>query len=336
MNILSVPDLLSNGRVSRAIAQVETDLTRASEELTSGRKTDLIEATSGDPTRLYVIERDLALNASRTNSISLAVGRSTVAQASLESVQSTVGDFGPRLAAAVSIRDVGAADRIAAEARSAFEQAIGALNSRFGDRSVFAGAAADGPATAPASDILAEAAAAASTATDAAGAIAAVEAYFNDPAGYSATGYTGSTTDTQDVEIAPGERLSYTVRADRQEVRDALTALALAVIGVEGGFPGDNAGGRLEVLGDAALRSVSAEAGVIELRSELGVSEERLENATVRASAEDAFLQTARNRIISRDQFQAATEFTALETQLQTIFSVTARLSNLSLTNFLR
>ncbi|MEM8755169.1 MAG: flagellin, partial [Pseudomonadota bacterium] len=318
------------------LADVERDLTRASEELTTGRKTDLVAATNGDPTRLFAIERDISLNESRRTSIDLAVGRSTVAQASLAQVQNAVADFGPRLAAATSVRDIGAAERIAAEARDAFSQAVAALNSRFGDRSVFAGAAADGPALADAEDILADVAAAAAAATDPADAIAAVESYFNDPGGFDATGYLGSVDDVEAAEIGPGERLDYAVRGDRQELRDALSALAIAVVGVEGGFPGDTIDGRLDVLEASALRSVSAEAGVIELRSELGVAEERLEQATVRASAEDAFLQTARNRIVERDQFQAATEFTALETQLQTIFSVTARLSNLTLTNFLR
>ena len=37
-----------------------------------------------------------------------------------------------------------------------------------------------------------------------------------------------------------------------------------------------------------------------------------------------------------RDPFEAATEFAALEAQLQSIFTITARLSSLSLTGFLR
>lgn len=336
MNGIGLPDLLSNTRISRSIGEVNADLSRASQELTTGRKSDLVAATGGDPTRLFSLERDLSLNATRRDAIDLAIGRSGVSQSALAVVQGSVADFGPRLAGAVAIGDLSAAERIGAEARASFEQSIAALNSRFGDRSVFAGAATDGPTTATADVILAEVAAVAAAAPDAASAITAVGDYFNDPAGFLATGYLGSTSDAPAAEIADGERLDYAVRGDREEIRDALAALALAVVGVEGGFPGETRETRLDFLNVAAERATAAEGEVIDLRSEIGVAEERLEQASVRASAEDAFLQQARNRIVQRDQFEAATEFTTLETQLQMVFSVTARLSSLTLTNFLR
>ncbi|MEM0924182.1 MAG: flagellar biosynthesis protein FlgL, partial [Pseudomonadota bacterium] len=64
--------------------------------------------------------------------------------------------------------------------------------------------------------------------------------------------------------------------------------------------------------------------------------EQRIEVARVRNLSEEEFLSRARLSIIGRDQFEAAAEFTALEAQLESIFQITARLSGLTLNNFLR
>lgn len=336
MNTTGLPDLLSAGRLSRDLARVNADFERAAGEVSSGLKSDIVEASGGDPTRLYALERDLTLVERRQTTIGLAAGRAGVSQSALGRVQDSVGAVGVALSAAVARGDESAAAAEAGKARSAFGEAVSALNSRFGDRALFAGAAADGPALASPDVILDEIAALVAAAPDAAGAVAAVDAYFADPAGFGATGYLGSADDAPDAEIADGARVSYALRADRRELTDALAALALGVVGAEGGFGGDGGAARLEVLGVAAGRGIAAGDGVIALRGALGATEERLEEAGVRADAERSLLQRTRSGILARDPFEAATAFKALETQLQSIFSVTARLSSLSLSNFLR
>ena len=336
MNFVGVPDLLSAGQSSRTISRVSQDLARVTQELSSGLNSNLVQASGGDPTRLYSIEQDLRMNEVRQFSVSQAQGRSSVTQTALERVQDAVGEFGAPLLGAVTLGDQQFSSVIASGARSAFSEVVSALNSRFGDRSLFAGAATDGPALADPDAILAEISAAVAGAADATDVVTAIDAYFSDPAGFQTSGFLGSPTDAADVELDDGEFVSFAVRADSIEIRDALSTLAITVIGAEGGYAGESDEAQQLLLGVAGRRSIEASDQIIRIRGDLGVAEERIEEASVRIGAEEDLLQQARSSIVARDPFEAAIELSAIETQVQAIFSVTARLSTLTLTNFIR
>ena len=76
--------------------------------------------------------------------------------------------------------------------------------------------------------------------------------------------------------------------------------------------------------------------GLVRLRAELGAAQERISVAQDAADAESNTLQRTRNDLAGVDQYEAATRFTALEAQLESLYTVTARLSALSLTNYIR
>lgn len=336
MPAIGTPDLLSQSLLSRSLARVDKDLARAGRELTTGLRDDPVEATRGDPFILYRVERDLALNEAASATIGLARGRTETTQLALEKLQQSLSPLGAGVLGATSIGDLQGATTRAAGARDAFQSMVNALNSRFGDRSLFAGAATDGAAVAQAENILSDIAARAAGATDAAGVVAAVDGYFyTDPTGYADAGYLGSTRNADSAQLGEGESLDYALRADNDDIKAALSAVALAVIA---GDPpaGIGADAQLDLLGQSAERAIAATDAVIELRGGLGVAEARVEEIFVRAEAERNLLTEARNRLVARDQFEAATEFNALEAQMQSILTITARLSNLTLTNFLR
>lgn len=336
MDNLGIPDLLSSLRLQRQAGSVNQDLARAGEELTTGLRSNIGEAVQGNPQKLYAIERDIRLNETYATAITTAASRAEITQSALELVQQNVQEIGADLLTFVERGEISPAEFEASQARSAFESTIAALNNRFGDRSLFAGAAVDGLALAPADQILAEIQALTVAAPDAASAVAAVETYFTDPGRFDATGYLGSTNDAPAVQLAEDERVDYAIRADRDELKEAMKGLALAVIASDPAFFAGSDAARLDVMRTAAETSIAASDGVIRLRSELGFAEARIETATVRNRSEADFLAQARNAIIARDPFEAAAEFSALELQLQSIFSVTARMSQLSLNNFLR
>lgn len=335
MTSIGVPDLLTNARVAGAIADVKRDFTRVGEELASGLHANIVKASGGDPSRLYSIERDLQLNAARGQSVDLAQGRASVAQKALGQVQARVEDLGARLAGFATLGDLRAADKFASQARGDFAAVVTALNSRSGGRSLFAGAATDAPALAAAEDILADIQARVGGATDADSLIAAVDDYFSDPAGFATSGYLGSAEDAPAAGASEGERLQVSTRADDDALKTAMSALALAVMASENPASlSDSA--RIDVMRDAAERGLTAGAEVVSLRSNLGAVEERLEEIGLTIEAERSFLERARASIRARDPFETAAEFTALETQMQTTFAVTARLTSLRLTDFLR
>ena len=337
MTTIGAPDLITSTRLARDLAQVNRDLSRVSGELSTGLRDDPVAASGGDPGRIYALDRDLASIEARRLTISLAESRSATTQSALGRIADASGDLGVKLSSAAELRDLPGAVRAGAGARGAFETAISALNARFGERSLFAGAAVAGPAVADADVILAEVAARVAGAADATAALAAVDDYFlTDPTGFETTGYLGSTSDAPSVELGEGERLQYGARADDDALRTALAALAKGVIAAENAAPGLTDDERLALFEGAGAATISAGGAVIDLQAELGQAEERIETAAVGLEAQRTVLERTRNAILSRDPFETATEFTALETQLQSMFAVVSRLSSLSLTNFLR
>lgn len=337
MQTQGTPDLLTSGQLTRRTGQVNRDLALASQELTTGEQADLVAASAGDPRRIYAIDRDLTALDARKTVIDLAIGRAEVSQNALGRVEDASKAIGADLKAAVERGLINDSEFEASVARDTFEEVVSALNTRFGDRTLFAGADVGGAALASADDILAEIATRVAGAADSAAVVAAVDDYFfTDPTGFETSGYLGSTQDAPGARIADGEELDYAIRADANELREVMASLAIAVVGAEGGFAGATDPVRLNVLGAAADRMIEATDDVIRLRAGLGVFEERFDSASVEVDSERLFLAEARNRIVAKDPFEAATEFTAIETQLQTILAITARLSSLNLTNFLR
>ena len=209
------------------------------------------------------------------------------------------------------------------------------MNPRVAGQSLFAGTATDRAALAPAEDILADIDALAAGAASAADAIAAIEAYFAPGGGFFATGYVGSTTGLAAVEIGEGSRLDYAVRGDDAEVVSALRAHALAAVVDGGAFAGDGAS-QLAMLAAASQRMLEAREDVLALRSRVGVSQNTVERAQAERNSERETLDLARARIVAADPLEAASTYQALEVQLEQIYTVTARLSNLRFMNFMR
>jgi flagellar hook-associated protein 3 FlgL len=72
------------------------------------------------------------------------------------------------------------------------------------------------------------------------------------------------------------------------------------------------------------------------MHAELGSAQARIAEASSLNSALATSLQISRNDLVGRDQFEASNELLELESQLQTMFTITGRLANLTLSNFLR
>lgn len=332
MDILGTPDMYYHSRLTRNLDRVSTAFNRTAEEVTTGLYADKVKAAGGDTTRLYTIERELKMTEGRLQSINIAADRAAATQTTLDRLQGISGALGAELAGAVAIGDAGSAKIYAGRARGAFDEAVSALNTRYGDRSLFSGAATDRAALAPAEDILGEIMTRVSAATDAASAIAAVDQYFADPAGFAASGYLGSASDAAPAEVEQGVRVNYAVRADSEDIVNVLKTLALGVAGAEGGFAQAES---MAILGEAGERGLTAGDRIARLRGEIGISEERIELARTREDASHTFLMKARAGIIARDPYEAAAEYNALENQLETMLMVTSRLSQLHLTNYL-
>lgn len=334
MKVTGSSDLGRLAALKRATAETRAALANAGTEMTTGQNTSRYDATSGNITRIFAIERALDRNEVFANTIALSEVRVDTTQHALGLILAPLQDLSATLPSAAGMGDTQASLVHARTARNAFTDTMGALNTQSGGLSLFAGTATDGPAVAPAAAILAELDALAAGSATPADAITAINAYFAPGGGFFATGYVGSTDDLAAVDVGEGRRLAYAPRADANEIADALRSEALAAVVAGGAFAGD-LGAQMEMLSAAGAAMLGAKEGLLDLRSAVGVTQQALEHAKATRTAEKDTLDLARNAIMTVDPVEAASVFQALETQLQTIFTVTARLSELSYVRYM-
>jgi flagellar hook-associated protein 3 FlgL len=307
----------------------------AAKELTTKLKANRFEASGGNLTRLFALERSLDRNAVFSQTISLTELRLEIMQESFGQMLTPAGDLAVDLTAAASLGDYGAAMQHATSARAAFADAVGLLNTQVAGQSLFAGTETDSAALIDADAILAQLSVAVAGATTAADAMAAVDAYFASPAGgFYTTAYVGATDDLTPVDIGEGQRLDYGMRADEDRIVALLRAHATAAVVADGALAGDVTE-RLAMLGAAGERTLDAKEGLLDLRADVGIRQERVENAKASRTAERETLDLARTKIVVVDELEAASVFQQLEVQLESIYAVTARLASLRFANFM-
>lgn len=337
MTGLSIGDLSQSFQLRRDNARLKGELERLTGELASGRVSDLRGKVQADYRPLAALERDLAANASYQLASQEAQLFLTTAQAALGAVQDTADDLLSSLLISPSLASSTQIDAVAAQAGLAFESAVSALNVQAAGRSVFAGTQTTGPALAEASVMLDDmaAAVAAAGATDAAGVEAVVDAWFAPAGAFDTVAYLGATAPLQPFRVSPDDDVPFEATASDAPLREVLKGLALSALIDRGVLAGD-LGERGTLVARSGERLLSAKDELVGLRGRIGASEEAAEAAIVKLAARQSALEIGRNGIVEADRFRAATELAGVEAQLETLYTVTARLSGLTLSSFLR
>ncbi len=346
MSMTPAGDMANALFLRRQTATLKSDLSRHSQELTTGKAADPLRKLRGDTTVLASLERSrIALDAYKMATTEAEL-HTAAQQRVLERLRVDAMDTAGQLlnfGTAVPPQMVDTAGRLAKEA---FTDAVNALNTQVGGRHIFSGVESDKPPLASADDILAALRTAVEGATNAEDMAAAVVAWFDsdDPvAGFMAQAYLPEITDAKGpVALSPGERITMTMTAARPELRDLLSGLAMAaLVGLEAeggqdkllaGQPGE----RAQLLATASIKLAGAPVGVTALAGELGDTEARIEAAKTRNANERTALELALNDLISVDSFDAATRLEETRVRIESLFTLTARLQRMSLTEFLR
>ncbi len=336
MKLSTHSDLGRLASIQRQASQTRTALDLAGVELSTGQKSDLFKATRGNLTRLFGLDRALERNAVHTEAITLAGTRLEIVQGTLGRIFETTETLSVDLLSSVGLGDIGSARTHADLSRQRFAESVGLLNARFAGQALFAGTATGPNAMAASSAILADLDAAVAGAVTAADAIDAIDAYFAKPGGaFHTSGYLGSDDDLVPVEVADGTRFDTAVRADADEIISALRGHALAAV-VAGGAFADDVPSQLNLLRNAGESLLRARDDLSRLRADVGISQNTVERARAERTAERSTLDFARTGILEADQMEVATRFKALEAQLDAVYTVTARLSQLSFANYMR
>lgn len=333
MPITSLGDLAQSVLLRRSGAEAKAQIQRLSTELTTGLASDRAAHLSGNLSPLAGIEASLARLKgfhNVTSDMGLTAG---VMQTVLSTIEENASDLSGRLLSAASNFSPDQVAAVAQEAVSRLDTAMNALNTRYGDRSVFAGVAVNQPAVISSDDLLDLLQGVVAGATSAQDAEALVTDWFNDPAGFATLAYRGGRP-LEGVLVAPGETAQLDVTALDPEILETLSAMALPALITRGLLTGQ-AAGQADLAKRAGERLLEGATGRAQLAARLGTTEAQLDSAATRNAAETSALEIGRVDLIGVDSFETATRLEATQTQLETLYALTARMQRLNLVDYL-
>lgn len=335
MTYISVGDLAQTFVQRNQNSRLKLEMQRLSQELASGQTSNLAKTVAGDFTAIAGIEASLkSLSAYDTASNEAALLASGM-QTALERVQGLVTESAPALVSARSASHATLVDSAAADAREKLDAVLSALNTQLGGRSLFAGVATDGPAIVDSDTLMAELQTLTAAETSAADILTALDTWFDTPGGgFETFAYLGSDTPLAPFQIGDGQATELAVTATDPGIRDAIKAFAAAALVTEGALTGDVAE-QSTLLGAAGERLLEAETGLSGVRARVGAVEARIEAVITSNAAQTTALELARLEIVAVDPYSAASELEQVQTQLQTLYTITARMSGLSLVDYI-
>jgi flagellar hook-associated protein 3 FlgL len=337
MNIRGSSELARMQLLQRQTVEVRNALDVAGQEAVTNLKQDKYAATGGNLARLFSIERMLDRNKVFQETISMTTMRVDMVQEGLGRTLAWAESVSLDLITSTGLGDYTTSMLHARTAENAFRDTISMLNTQVAGQSLFAGVATDGPAMAGGEAILAQLDALVAGAPDVATARGLIDDYFNGVGAptFAADAYLGSTQDLAPAEIGDGVRLDYAVRADAPEIVATLRSYAMAAVVARGALAGapDE---QLALLREAGGAILNAKEDMLTLRSRVGVSQEAVETARAQRVSEYDTYDLARANIVGADPLLAASRFQTFQAQLESVFTVTARLANLRFANFMR
>lgn len=337
MSISTFGDIASTFMARRHHTQLRQDLTRLSTEMATGRKSDLRASSTGDYGALAGLEHSLKIMSAHVQATHEARLMADTTQVALTTISTQAQDLSKGLIAARSSADNGTLlQTTALDAAQKFESIISKLNTDAGGRSLFAGAATDQPALADADTILTELITTIAGETTAAGVSARIDDWFTAPGGgFETLGYLGADESYGPIRLGNGESATLPVRANDPEIRSLLASVAKAAVLTEGALAGD-----LDAQRELSEMSSNDLLGALDqttlLQARVGAVEARIENAVAHNTAEQSALELSYNDLTSADPYDTATRLEELRGQMEALYITTARLSQLSFTDYMR
>ena len=331
----AIGDLAQSLTLRRQSAEAQSDVLRLTQELSSGRVSDVALHLQGSFGQLADMESRITVNTAQRSANAEAATQATVMQDSLEMVQGRLGDLSQRILAVGSSPGDPALSALTKGATETLDSIVSALNATAAGRPLFAGNALDSPPLVRASEILTAARVAVAGAVDADDVMTALDTFFDAPGGgFENAVYQGGTEDMAPHRLGHGEEVSLSIRADDPKLRAALKDTVAAALAGDDTLTLD-LDARHKLMGMSGASMSGSVDGIIGLRSDLGFAEERIDQASSRNAAERTSLEMARNGLVSADPFDTATALEDAQLRLEMIYTLTARTQRLNLVNFL-
>ncbi len=336
MGLTTIGDMAQHMMLRRQTTSVKSDLDRLANELGSGMKSDVARYVQGDFSMLAGVERQLTvLDGYSTAAVDARIFTET-AQAVLGQVHTLSGDLGADLLSATQSGLAATVDSVANSAANDFDAIVNALNGRASNRTLFGGTSTGGAALISPNDMMTQLSAAVAGALTISDIVAAVDDYFMTPGGgFETNAYLGNQNDLAPFRLGDTETAHFNIRADDTEMREVMRDTALGALVNDAGLNLD-AIEKKQLMQIAGERLLTGQDSLIRVQADLGFNQERIETAETNISAQRSSLQMTQNEFLTVDSADVAGKLQAVQVQLEMVYTITARLSQLSLANYLR
>jgi len=334
MPMTTLGDLSQSYSMRLRNISLRQDIDRLTTELASGQVADVRDVLAGN----YSYLSDIEQRSSNLQGYAVATTEASLFAGAVQNALGAVGQFGADLSASLLIAGNSAigvtGSNTVAEAENALEGMIGAINTDSAGRYLFSGAATDQPPLADAETLLTAMRTALAGAATPDDLLADAETWFADPAGFEATMYQGSSDAIGPFNLSQSSKVSLDLRAIDPKLREVLKLTAVAALATDPTF-GFTVESQSELFDKTGQALMAGQEGVIALRANVGFIEERIDQVASRNAAEQTALDFAKVDLLKIDPYAAATQLQEAQFQLQSLYSVTVRMSQLSLVNFL-
>lgn len=334
MTLTSIGDLAQNTYLFTRGAQLKQNVQNLQQELSTGKTHDVTNRLGGNFNYLSDIERSITrLESFKTITSETALFADST-QGYLSKITDISSAYGEDLMTVGTFITEDSADQLSHQARDYLEQTIASLNGQLGGRSLFAGTDTDATPLADVDTMMTALSAEVAGLTDAGDIVQAVHDWFDDPAGFDTVIYQGSTTSMGAVRIGPDEEVNIALRADDDAFKQAMAGFAIGALASEPGLS-YTVDQKKDLLTSASGEMMTTRGQLVSVQAALGFTEERIADTVARNAASLTSLQLAKNELIQADPYETVTRLEEAEFQLESIYTVTARSSKLSLLNYM-
>ncbi len=327
-----------------AVLELQTQISKAETEFTTGRLADPAESLGGQYGLAQALETQSANLANIQTTNTIALSTLSASQNALTQIAKDAQTF---VNAVITAQNSGDVTTLPAQAKALLSSLTSFLNSSAGDAYLFGGTNntvkpmadySQGPQAATAVAFQAAFGMSQSSAAVSTISASAMQTFLTGSFASLFQGATWSTNWSQasstrtSALISPTSVVTTSVTANEtafQALANAYASIADLAIG------NLSASARQEVLSNALSQAALGQRGITGLQATLGISQSQIKNANDQMQTQVSLIDKWTTQLLGVDSYQAASKLSNLTTQLETAYSLTNRISKLSLVNYI-
>ncbi|NKX73624.1 Flagellar hook-associated protein FlgL [Tritonibacter mobilis] len=335
MNVQSFGDMAQYLFLRRRSVELNKTLDTLTQEMSTGIASNLPERLGGDLGFVVDLERSISKMDSYKVAAQEAGLFASTAQSYLERINDNALNLGSDILALSSTSNDTTTQEMATQSANFLTETIANLNGKLSGRSLFAGTDTSSTPLESADTMMTALIAEVGALTDVDDIVQAVENWFNDPAGFDAIMYNGSTNNMSAVRIGANEEVNFALRADDDRLKQAMQSFALGALASSDNLSHLSTVESSALIKRAGTELMNAQSELTDVQSDLGFIQARIDETQTRNTAALTSMGTTLNDLILADPAETASRVEEVQFQLEALYSITVRSSQLNLLNYM-